>query len=515
VITQSLPAPAEPPTAGFARRLPPKGGDLRWFNPKPATALALASLLSACAVGPDFHRPAKPDAQGYTAQPLPSATTSAKVAGGGAQTLSPGADIPGMWWELFHSEKLDALMKEAIARNPDLESARAALRQADQLYKAERGALMPTVDAGFQSTRAKNSNALSPVLSTPNQLYSLHTATLTVGYVPDVFGGVRRQVENARAQAESQRFQLEAAYLTLTSNLAAAAIQQASLRAQVASIEKAVAADRELLQIYQAQFKAGQISGADVAAQEALVAQTEALLPPLRKQLAQQNDLIAVLTGHLPGEGIRADFDLDELVLPDDLPLSLPSRLVDQRPDIRAAEANLHAASASVGVAVAARLPNITLTGTAGGASPDITQLFTGGNNFWSLSGELAQPIFQGGALWHKQKAAEAAFDQARAQYRSAVLTGFQNVADSLEAVRHDAEGLKAALLAEAATRKSLDITRAQLRVGQVSSASVLTAEMAHQQAVQALVQARAARYADTVALFQSLGGGWWNRKDK
>jgi NodT family efflux transporter outer membrane factor (OMF) lipoprotein len=476
--------------------------------------VALGLLLSACAVGPNFHRPAKPDVQSYTTTPPPDATVSAETAGGAAQKLTPGGDIPGLWWELFKSDKLDALMKEAIARNPDLESARAALRQADQLYKAQRGALLPTVDGDFNAIRAKNSNALSPVLSTPQQLYSLHTATLSVGYVPDVFGGVRRQVENAKAQAESQRFQLEAAYLTLTSNLAAAAIQQASLRAQVSSIEKAVTADRELLGVYQAQFKAGQISGADVAAQEALVAQTEALLPPLRKQLAQQNDLIAVLTGHLPGEGVRVDFDLDDLTLPDDLPLSLPSKLVDQRPDIRAAEANLHAASANVGVAIAARLPNFNLTGTAGGSSNQIGSLFTNGNNFWSVAGDAAQPIFQGGALYHKQKAAEAALDQARAQYRSAVLTGFQNVADSLEAVRHDAEGLRAALLAEAAARKSLDITRAQLRVGQVSSAIVLTAETSYQQAVQGLVQARATRYADTVALLQSLGGGWWNRKD-
>jgi NodT family efflux transporter outer membrane factor (OMF) lipoprotein len=481
---------------------------------KTTVAVALGALLAGCAVGPDFHRPKPPEGASYTATALPAQTEAAAIPGGAAQTFAADADISGLWWGLFRSDKLDALMKEAIARNPDLATARAALRQADELYKAQRGAFLPTVDASFASTRAKNSNALSPVLSQPVQLYTLHTAALIVGYTPDVFGGVRRQVESVKAQAEDQRFQLEAAYLTLTSNLAAAAIQQASLRAQVAAVERAVIAQKDLLELCRKQRQAGQISSADVAAQEALVAQTEATLPPLQKQLAQQDDLIAVLTGHLPGEGARAQFELDDLTLPQELPLSLPSRLVDQRPDIRAAEANLHAASANVGVAIAARLPNITLTGAAGGASSELSSLLTNGNNFWALSGEVAQPIFQGGALLHRQKAAEAALDQAREQYRSAVLTGFQNVADTLEAVRHDADELKAALSAEQAARKSLDIARAQLRLGQVSSASLLVAQASYEQAAQGLIQARAARYVDSVALFQSLGGGWWNRKD-
>lgn len=315
---------------------------------KPAAA-AVAALLAGCAVGPDFHRPAPPEAASLTAHPLPDQTSSAAVAGGTAQSLKTGADIPGLWWELFRSPKLDALMQEAIARNPDLASARAALRQSQELYKAQRGALFPSVEADFTNTRAKNSNALSPVLSTPNQLYSLHTAQLAISYTADVFGGVRRQVENARATAEAQRFELEAAYLTLASNLASAAVQEASLRAQIAATQRTIEAERDLRDLDVKQLTAGQISGADVAAQEALLAQTEATLPPLRKQLAQQDDLISVLTGHLPGEGVRAEFELDDLVLPEDLPLSLPSKLVEQRPDVRAAEFNLHAASANVG----------------------------------------------------------------------------------------------------------------------------------------------------------------------
>lgn len=475
-------------------------------------ALALAALLGGCAVGPNFHRPAAPAVTALTTTPLPARTESAATAGGTAQVLNPGATLPAQWWTLLASPKLDALMKDAIARNADLASARAALRQANELYKAQRGGLFPTLDAGFQSVRAKTAQTIAPVLTDNSQYYTLHTAQVTVGYTPDIFGGTRRQVENAAAQAEAQRYQLEAAYLTLTSNLALAAVQQASLRAQVAAGERAVTADRELLDLYRLQKAAGQISGGDVAAQEALLAQTEATLPPLRKQLAQQNDLIAVLSGHLPGEGPPVQFDLDELTLPAELPVSLPAQLVDQRPDVRQAEANLHAASANVGVAVAARLPAVTLSAAGGGASPEIGALFGNGPLFWTLTGQVAQPIFQGGTLLHRQRAAQAAYDQAREQYRSAVLTGFQNVADSLEAIRIDAEALRSALAAEQATRNSLDIARAQLRVGQVSSASVLTAEIAYQQAVQTLLQARAARYADTVALFQALGGGWWNR---
>jgi NodT family efflux transporter outer membrane factor (OMF) lipoprotein len=476
-------------------------------------AASAAVLLSAgCAVGPNFHRPAAPAVAGLTTTPLPAQTESAEVAGGAAQALTPGAQIPAEWWTLFRSPKLDALIKEAIAHNPDLASAKAALRQARYLEKAQRGALFPTVDASFQSVKAKDSLVVAPVLNDNAEYYTLHTAQVTVGYTPDVFGGTRRAIENAAAQAEAQKFQLDAAYLTLTSNLAAAAIQQASLRAQVTAGERAVAAERDLLSLFEKQKSAGQISGADLAAQAALVAQTEAALPPLRKQLAVENDLVAVLTGHLPGEGVRAEFDLDDLTLPETLPVSLPSQLVDQRPDIRQAEANLHAASANVGVAMAARLPNITLSAAGGGAASEVGNLLNNGPLFWTLTGQVAQPIFQGGTLFYKQRAAQAAYEQARAQYRSAVLAGFQNVADTLEAVRLDAEALKAALAAERAARTSLDITRAQLRLGQVASTAVLNAEVAYQQAEQGLVQARAARYADTAALFEALGGGWWAR---
>jgi NodT family efflux transporter outer membrane factor (OMF) lipoprotein len=344
--------------------------------------------------------------------------------------------------------------------------------------------------------------------------FTLHTLQLTVGYAPDVFGGVRRQTETVAAQAEAQRFETEAAYLTLTSNVVAAAIGEAALRNQVAATEKVIDLDGEILDLTRRQKAVGQASGADVAAQEAALAQAEAALPPLQKQLAQQHDLIAALTGHLPNEPAGQDFDLADFTLPVDLPVSLPSRLVEQRPDVKVAEANLHAASAQVGVAIANRLPSFALSASAGGASTSLASLFTQGNGFWGLSAGVTQPIFEGGALLHRQRAAEASLDQAKAQYRSTVIAACQNVADSLQALQADAAALRAADRAERSAAVSLAIARKQLEVGDASSLAVLSAEQAYQQALIGRVQAQSNRYADTAALFQALGGGWWNRRD-
>jgi NodT family efflux transporter outer membrane factor (OMF) lipoprotein len=325
---------------------------------------------------------------------------------------------------------------------------------------------------------------------------------------------VRRQTETVAAQAEAQRFETEAAYLTLTANLVAAAIQEASLRNQIVATERIIDLNRNVLTLLRAQKDAGQISGADVAAQEAALALAEQGLPPLRKQLAQQVDLIAALSGRLPGEASSDEIDLASLTLPSAVPLSLPSRLVEQRPDVRIAEANLHAASAQVGVAIANRLPSIALGAGAGGSSTQITNLFNQGNGFWSLSAGVTQPIFQGGALLHRQRAAQATFDQAKAQYRSAVIGAFQNVADALQALQADAQALQAADRAERSAGASLTIVRKQLELGGVSNVVVLNAEQAYRQALITQVQAQANRYADTVALIQALGGGWWNRRD-
>jgi len=481
----------------------------------PVLGLSAALLTSACAVGPNFQRPAAPAIGGYTPAPLPRATAQAATLGGEAQRFVDGADIPADWWTLFHSPALNALVAAALKANPDLEAAKAGLRAARETYQAQRGALLPEVDAGYSVSRQQASTTLAPPLSSNDDLFTLHTVQLTVSYAPDVFGGVRRQVESARAQADAQRFQTEAVYLTVTANVVAAAIQEAALRDQVEATGKIIASIREVTGVMRRQLALGQISGADIAAQETALAQAEQTLPPLEKQLAQQRDLIADLTGHPSSQAPAERLDLAALTLPPDLPVSLPARLVEQRPDIRAAEANLHSASAQVGVAIAARLPSLTLSANAGGSATNIANLFSNGAGFWSVGAGLAQPIFQGGALLHKQRAAEASLDQAKAQYRSAVLAALQNVADTLQALDADARALEAAAGAEQAAARSVAIARRQLDLGQVGGPTVLAAEQAYQQTVITLAQARAQRYADTAALFQALGGGWWNREEK
>jgi NodT family efflux transporter outer membrane factor (OMF) lipoprotein len=470
-------------------------------------------LAISCTVGPDFERPDAPLVSGYTAQTLPAATVSASVFGGEAQRFAVGRDLPGEWWTLFHSPALNRLVAEALKANPNLAAAEAALRQAHQLTLAGQGAFYPAVQAGLAASRNKTAATLSPVPANGGLYYSLYSAQLTVSYVPDAFGGTRRQVEALAAQEEAQRFALEAAYLTLTSNLVAAAVTEATLRGQIAATEEIIQLQREAVDILRRQQALGQVSGADVAAQEAALAQAEAGLPPLQKQLAQQRDLLSALAGHFPSEQPSETFELTSLQLPQDLPLSLPSQLVEQRPDIRAAEAQLHAASAAIGVAIAARLPQITLSANPGVTATTLGQLFTPGAAFWTLAGNAAQSIFDAGTLLHKQRASEAAFDQAAALYRATLQAAFQNVADALSAIEADARGLKTAAESNEAAAKSLAIVRQQLALGAVSYLAVLNAENAYAQARINLVVAQAARYADTAALFQALGGGWWNRR--
>jgi NodT family efflux transporter outer membrane factor (OMF) lipoprotein len=477
---------------------------------------ATGFILSACAVGPDFERPAAPDVEGYTAEPLARQTSAADVAGGEAQHLVRDMDIPGQWWTLFHSPALNALIEQALKNNPTLPAAEAALRQAwENVYAAE-GAFFPTAVASYSPSRNKTATGVTfTAASSGKPWFTLHTAQLVVTYAPDVFGGTRREVESLLATAEFQRFQLEAAYLTLTSNVVAAAVQEASLRGQISAIEEIIKFQTQSLAILRKQFELGQVAGADVAAVEATLAQAEATLPPLRKQLAVQRDLLTALMGRFPSQEPAEKFELASLQLPMELPVSLPSKLVEQRPDIQSAEAQLHAASASIGVAVAAMLPQFTLTANGGTVANQISQLFmTPGTAFWTVAGNVAQTVFDAGTLLHKKRAADAAFDQAAAMYRSTVITAFQNVADALHAIQSDADTLKAAYAAERAASKSLEIARRQLQLGAISYLGLLTAQNTYQTALIALVQAQAARYADTAALFQALGGGWWNRRD-
>ena len=471
--------------------------------------LALTLLASGCTVGPDFKRPALPDGAGYT-----KAAPTAAEAGGVAQAFVPGADLPGQWWTLYQSPALNRLVEAALKANPDIEAAQAALRSAHQSYLAQRGAFLPTVDLSGDATRLKASGALSPPLSTSQLQFNLYNAQVAVGFTPDVFGAIRRQTEAVAAQAEAQRFATEATYLTLTANVVTAAIQAAGLKDQIEAARTAIRDEREVLELMRRQQALGQVSGGDVAAQETLLAQAEQVLPPLDKQLTQTLDQLAALTGRSPAEALDEVVDLNAMSLPAAMPVSLPAKLVEQRPDIRIAEANLHAASAEVGVAIAARLPNLSLSATAGGASTDIGKLLNQPNSFWTIGAGLTQPIFEGGALYHKQKAAEATLDQARAQYRSTVISALQNVADSLGALKADADAQNAADRAEHAARASFTIAKKQFELGDASRVALLNAEQAYQQALLARAQARANRYADTAALFEALGGGWWNRTE-
>ena len=472
-------------------------------------------LLAGCAVGPDFHRPAAPDVSGYTASPLPTTASTAGVAGGEAQRFVKGSEIPGDWWTLFHSTQLNALIEQSLANNPDLQAAQSALQAAHENVRAQRGAYVPNVTAGVSATRVQDPpGALAPVPSSNAFLYNLYTPQVSVSYVPDVFGLNRRTVESLQAQEQAARFQMIAVDITLSANVAAAAIQEASLQAQVDATRELIDINTKSVQVLQYQFASGYVGGLDLSAQKAQLAQVTATLPPLLKQLSQQQNLVSVLAGRFPGQGLQEHFDLASLRLPQDLPVSLPSALVAQRPDVLQAEANLHAASAQVGIATANRLPNITLTADAGSTALAIGRVFSAGSGFWSLGAAIAAPIFNGGTLLHQQRAAQAAYEQAAHQYRSTVLTAFQNVADTLVALDQDADALKAAAAAADQASVALTLSERQRKDGYGSYLSLLTAEQAYQQARIALVQAQADRFTDTAALFQALGGGWWQRAD-
>lgn len=473
---------------------------------------SVGALLAGCAVGPDFLQPDTPEGVGYTKGATPGRTEAADAAEGGAQRFHAGGDIPAQWWTLFHSAPLNRLIEQAFAANPNVTAAEAALRAATASVQAQEGFYYPAFVGGYApSIQRTATGSLSPASASGAAQYTLHTLQVSVSYTFDIWGLNRRTVETLEAQADFQRFQLEAVYLTLASNIALAAVQEASLRAQIETTRDIIRIETELLDLLRKQSKAGQIPEAEAVAQETMVAQTEQTLPPLEKQLAQQRNLLAALAGGYPNEAPSAKFDLSGLRLPRNLPVSLPSQLVRQRPDVRAAEAALHAASAQVGVAIASRLPNLTLTGADGGAANRIGGLLRPENAFWSLVGDVAQPLFDGGTLMYRQRAAEAGLDAAAAQYRAAVITAFQNVADALRALESDAKAVKAAARAEHSASESLRITRRQLELGAVSPVSLLNVQQAYQQTRLALAQARANRYADTVALFQALGGGWWN----
>jgi NodT family efflux transporter outer membrane factor (OMF) lipoprotein len=491
------PTPAWPRRAGRARLI----------------GVTVAALLAGgCAVGPDFKRPAPPPVSAYTPDPLPERTAASAGTAGAAQVYVNGADLPAQWWTLFHSEKLNALVQQALVANPDVVAAQAALRQAHEQLLAQEGSLLPQVDGNASATRQKINAAAYGQPGGGSFIYNLFNATANVSYGLDIWGGERRAIEAQHALADYQGFQLEATYLTLSSNVVTTAVQEASLRAQIEATEEIIQADQQQLTTVERQLALGGVSKLDVLTQRTQLANERATLLPLQKQLQQNRDLLAVLLGQAPSEQPQARFSLDDLTLPVDLPVSVPAKLVAQRPDVRAQEELVHQASAEIGVATSNMLPQLTITGDFGGTSTNFSDLLKSGSNVWSFGASVTQPLFHGGTLLHEKRAAVAAYDQAAAQYRSTVLGAFRNVADTLYALDADAAALAEQDVATQAAAETLEVSRKRYAAGSISPLDLLVAERTFHIARIAQLQAQAARYADTVALFQALGGGWWNR---
>ncbi len=473
-------------------------------------------VLTGCAVGPDFKPPSAPATSGFVPpNELPPITASAPLPGGEAQRFVEGLDIPGQWWTLFQSAELNALIERALKHNPTLEAAQAALRQANETVAAQRGTLYPSVSAQYEAQRARSTAVAFGLPQVGSGfLYTLNSASVNVSYTLDAFGGLRRQVEALQAQADYAQFAMEASYLSLTANVVTAAIAEASLRAQIAATEDIARAQQKQLDITQRRVTAGGASRTDVLLQQATLQSTLASLPPLRSQLAQQRNQLATYVGSMPADYAGAPFQLDSLSLPMDLPVSVPSKFVEQRPDVRQYSALLHAATAQIGVATANLLPQLTLTGSYGGDAAKFSDIFSPASLVWSVAASVTQPLFKGGQLVHQRRAAVAAAQEAAANYKATVLTAFQNVSNTLYALEGDADALAAETAAENSAAGSLELAQAQYKAGGASYLQVLTAEQTYQTAAVSLVKARAQRFADTAALFQALGGGWWNRAD-
>jgi NodT family efflux transporter outer membrane factor (OMF) lipoprotein len=471
-----------------------------------------AALVAGCAVGPDFERPAAPDAARYTREPLGAGTASAPIAGGQAQKFIQDMDIPSQWWAVFHSRELSALIERSIKANPNLEAAIGALRVAEENTRAQEGKFFPLVQGNFSANRQLVPPSLSSPLASGATMFSLYTAQVLVTYTFDVWGLNRRLVESLQAQADSQHFLVEAAYLTLTSNLVTAAIQEASLREQIRITLDLIDINRRALKALREREDKGESSHVDVAAQEAALAQIAATLPPLRKALAQQRNLLAALSGRYPSEEPPEKFTLAKLRLPRNLPVTLPSKLIEHRPDVRSSQELLHAAAAQVGVSIANTLPNFTINATGGYTAPALANLISPDNAFWNVTNSVTQTLFDAGTLLHQKRAAEDAYDQTAAQYRGTVIAALQNVADVLRALQQDAHALKAAVDFERAAKTSLDLITQQYNDGLINILLQLQAQQSWLQARLTVVQAQANRLSDTAALFQALGGGWWNR---
>ncbi|HEX7854567.1 MAG TPA: efflux transporter outer membrane subunit [Sphingobium sp.] len=472
---------------------------------KPAAWLSACTVVlmtSACALGPQH-----PTTNISMAPPVAPATIA--PVNGTAQTIEPGALVRADWWKSFGSPSLDTLVDKALVANNDLAIADANLRQAREQAKVANGARSVQADLSYQAERQNTSDQLANNLSDSNiYLYTLHTATVNVSYPLDLFGGLKSQYRSARAQAEVAAHRRDAAHNMVIANLVTAVIQHGQYADQLTAAKESVDNNRHLLDLMLKRQKLGDIGASDVSAQQTALATAEGAIPALTRSLDHQRSLIAMLIGVAPGSALPPIPTLDELHLPADLPVGLPAQIVANRPDVRAAEANMRGAGADVGVAIAARLPLFQLTAVAGGISTSFVDMFANGNPFYSIIGAVTQPLFHGGQLLHKQHAAEAALDGAKAQYRSAALQAFSDVQDALTGVTTDGQALDAATRASDAAERNLDFTQRQLQLGGVGTLVLLNASNSAATAASQLVQARAARLIDTVALYQAVGGG-------
>lgn len=473
-----------------------------------ATVAIAVLALSGCAVGPNFRAPTAPAVARYTATALPAATVATTTAGGAAQRFMAGAPVAQRWWTGFGNPELDRRVEQAFQHNPSITAAEAALRQAEETAKAARGSLFPSLDANAGATRGKESGVQTGTGKGIGP-YTVFNAGVSVGYVFDVFGGVRRGIEEQQAAADVQRAQLDATYLALAANVVTASLQEASLREQVAATRAIVASLQQELSIAEKQQTIGAKSLSDTLAVRTQLATTAAALPALEKQLALIQNQLATYLGVTPAQLELQPVTLARVTLPTDVPVSLPSTMVAARPDIQAAAAQLHAATAAVGVATADMLPKLTLSGSLTSEALTTSGLLAAGSGGWSIGLGLLQPLFHGGQLLHQKRAAEAGMDVALANWQQTVLTAFQNVADSLQALDYDAKTLQAQATAEADARKLLELTRAQYRIGAVNYVNLLSAEQQYQQARIGAITARTARLTDTAALYAALGGGW------
>ncbi len=481
-------------------------------NAARAVVLIAGLALAGCAVGPDYRRPDAPAVDRFTPQPLPAATAAAQAVDGDAQRFLHDREVPARWWTTFGNAELTRRVNTALQHSPSIASAQAALRQARENARAAGAARFPSVDANTGVTRQKQSGAAFGDAFTFPPL-TVYNASVDISYGIDLFGGTRRGIETQAALADVQRAQTDATYLTLAANVVTASLQEASLREQLRATEEILDSQRQSLHITEQQQQIGTRSLADTLAVRTQLAITEASLPPLRAQLAATRNQLATYLGTTPAQLELTPLSLDAVTLPQDIPVSLPSTLVEQRPDIRAASAQLHAATAQVGVASAALLPQISLSASAGSQALQAGDLFSAGTRAWSLGLGLTQPLFHGGELRHRKRAAQAGLDKALADWQQTVLVAFQNVADALQALEYDAQGLAAQATAESVTSQQLMLTREQFQMGATGYLNLLNAERSYQQSRIALIQARAARLADTAALYAALGGGWQDRQ--